>query len=396
MDFSLSPDELRFRDELRAWLASNPPPHPAILEAVGRSEDHPGADAMIAWAKLLASGRWLGLAWPKEYGGRGLGLVEQMIFYDETAPLDPPQLGQMVSLGVVGPTLLRYGSEAQKKRFLPRILGVDDVWCLGFSEPGSGSDLASLRTTALVDGDHFVLSGSKIWTSHAPMAQWCFVLARTEAGSKRHHGLGVFLMEMSLPGVEVRPIHNLVGEPHFAQLFLNDVRVPRECLVGAPGDGWTIVNGALAAERDLWVFEMSGELRTALRRTLDYAKRVAQREQPSHHPPSQRQSLAQAWIELELLRLNGLRSVTNALRGNGDALDASRHKVFGSELAQKVAGLALELQGPFAQLAGQERFSPDRGIAAHQYLTRRSSTLISGTSEVQRNIIAQRALGLPR
>jgi len=396
MDFSLSADELRFRDELRAWLVANPPPHSAILDRFGRSDEHPGADAMVAWAKLLASGRWLGLAWPREYGGRGLGLVEQMIFYDETAPLDPPQLGQMVSLGVVGPTLLRYGSDAQKKRFLPRVLGVEDVWCLGFSEPGSGSDLASLRSTAVADGDRFVLSGSKIWTSHAPMAQWCFVLARTEAGSKRHHGLGVFLMEMSLPGVETRPIHNLVGEPHFAQLFLNDVRVPRDCLVGAPGDGWTIVNGALAAERDLWVFEMSGELRTALRRALGYAKQVAAREQPGHHPPSQRQALAEAWIELELLRLNGLRSVTNALRGNGDALDASRHKVFGSELAQKVAGLALELQGPFAQLAGREGFSPDAGMAAHQFLTRRSSTLISGTSEVQRNIIAQRALGLPR
>lgn len=396
MDFSLSAGELRFRDELRAWLAQNTPPHAAILDRPGRSSEHPGADAMLAWARLLSRGRWLGLAWPREYGGRGLGLVEQMIFYDETAPYDPPQLGQMVSLGVVGPTLLRYGSAEQKARFLPRILGVDDVWCLGFSEPGSGSDLASLRATAIADGDEYVLSGSKIWTSHAPMAQWCFVLARTDAGSKRHHGLGVFLMEMSLPGVEVRPIHNLVGEPHFAQVFLNDVRVPRDCLVGAPGDGWTVVNGALAAERDLWVFEMSGELRTALRRTLEHAKGIAAGDLAGHHAASHRQALAQAWIDLEILRLAGLRSVTAALRGRGDALDASRHKVFGSELAQRVAGLALELQGPFAQLAGHDDASPDGGIAAHQYLTRRSSTLISGTSEVQRNILAQRALGLPR
>jgi len=396
MDFSLSADELRFRDELRAWLADNAPPQHAILERPGRSLEHPGADAMIAWAKLLSRGRWLGLAWPRAYGGRGLGLIEQMIFYDETAALDPPQLGQMVSLGVVGPTLLRYGSEAQKQRFLPRILSVDDVWCLGFSEPGSGSDLASLRSSAVADGDHFVLSGSKIWTSHAPMAQWCFVLARTDPASRRHHGLGVFLLDMALPGVEVRPIHNLVGEPHFAQVFLNDIRVPRDCLVGAPGDGWTIVNGALAAERDLWVFEMSGELRTALRRALDYARHVAAGERPGRATASHRQALAQAWIDLEMLRLSGLRSVTAALRGQGDALDASRHKVFGSELAQRVAGLALELQGPFAQLAGRDPASPDGGIAAHQYLTRRSSTLISGTSEVQRNILAQRALGLPR
>jgi len=396
MDFSLSADELRFRDELRAWLAAHAPPRHATLDRPGRSSDHPGADAMLAWARLLSSGRWLGLAWPQAYGGRGLGLIEQMIFYDETAALDPPQLGQMVSLGVVGPTLLRYGSEQQKRRFLPRILGVDDVWCLGFSEPGSGSDLASLRSTALADGDHFVLSGSKIWTSHAPMAQWCFMLARTDPASRRHHGLGVLLMDMTLPGVEVRPIHNLVGEPHFAQLFLNDVRVPRDCLVGAAGDGWTIVNGALAAERDLWVFEMSGELRTALGRALAYARQLASGERPGHHTTSHRQALAQAWIDLEMLRLSGLRSVTATLRGRGDALDASRHKVFGSELAQRVAGLALELQGPFAQLAGRDAASPDGGIAAHQYLTRRSSTLISGTSEVQRNILAQRALGLPR
>lgn len=396
MDFSLSLDELRFRDELRAWLADHTPPHSAILERPGRSSEHPGADAMLEWARLLSRGRWLGLAWPEEYGGRGLGLVEQMIFYDETAAFDPPQLGQMVSLGVVGPTLLKYGSPAQKQRFLPRILNVDDVWCLGFSEPGSGSDLASLRSLAIADGDHFVLSGSKIWTSHAPMAQWCFVLARTDAASKRHHGLGVFLLDMTLPGVEIRPIHNLVGEPHFAQVFFNDIRVPRDCLVGAPGDGWTIVNGALAAERDLWVFEMSGELRTALGRALGYAKQITAGERAGSCGASQRQALAQAWIDLEMLRLSGLRSVTAVLRGRGDALDASRHKVFGSELAQRVAGLALDLQGPFAQLAGHDAASPDRGLAAHQYLTRRSSTLISGTSEVQRNILAQRALGLPR
>ncbi|HEY8513898.1 MAG TPA: acyl-CoA dehydrogenase family protein [Candidatus Binatia bacterium] len=396
MDFALTASELRFRDELRAWLENNPPPEPAILDRPGCSSEHPGAEAMLAWARMLASGRWLGLAWPKEYGGRGLGLVEQMIFYDETAPLEPPQLGQMVSLGVVGPTLLRYGSEAQKRRFLPRILSVEDVWCLGFSEPGSGSDLASLRTLAIEDGDRFILSGSKIWTSHAPMAQWCLVLARTDPQSRRHHGLGVFLLDMSLPGVEIRPIHNLVGEPHFAQVFLNEVPVPRDCLVGAPGDGWTIVNGALAAERDLWVFEMSGELRTALRRALRYARQVTDGERPGHVTPAHRQALAQCWIELEILRLSGLRSVTATLRGNGNPLDASRHKVFGSELAQRIAGLALELQGPFGQLAGHERYSPDRGIAAHWYATRRSSTLISGTSEVQRNILAQRVLGLPR
>jgi alkylation response protein AidB-like acyl-CoA dehydrogenase len=351
---------------------------------------------MVAWARSLARGAWLGLAWPRAYGGRGLGLVEQMIFYDETAPLEPPQLGQMVSLGVVGPTLLRYGSEEQKRRFLPRILAVEDVWCLGFSEPGSGSDLASLRSTAREDGDHLVLAGSKIWTSHAPMAQWCLVLARTDPASRRHHGLGVLLVDMTLPGIEVRPIHNLVGEPHFAQVFFNDVPVPRDCLVGAAGDGWTIVNGALAAERDLWVFEMSGELRTALARALRYARQVAAGERPGHATAAHRQALAQCWIELEILRLSGLRSVTASLRGKADALDASRHKVFGSELAQRLATLALELQGPFGQLAGRERVSPDHGVAAHQYATRRSSTLISGTSEVQRNILAQRALGLPR
>lgn len=396
MDFSLSAEELRFRDELRTWLGANPPPRPAILADPGRSNAHPGAEAMLAWARMLAGGGWLGLAWPREYGGRGLGLIEQMIFYDETAALDPPQLGQMVSLGVVGPTLLRFGSDEQKRRFLPPILAVEDVWCLGFSEPGSGSDLASLRTTAVADGDSFVLSGSKIWTSHAPMAQWCLVLARTDPQAKRHHGLGVLLLDMSAPGVEIRPIHNLVGEPHFAQLFLNEVVVPRGCLVGAPGEGWTVVNLALAAERDLWVFEMSGELRTALERALGHASGIVAGKRPGRCTASHRQSLAQAWIELELLRLSGLRSVTATLRGNGNPLDASRHKVFGSELAQRLAALALELQGPFAQLAGSEPSSPDAGLASHQYLTRRSSTLISGTSEVQRNILAQRALGLPR
>jgi alkylation response protein AidB-like acyl-CoA dehydrogenase len=396
MDFSFSAAEEAFRTELRAWLAQNPPPRPEAPPTAGRSAHHPAADAMVAWARQLSRGGWLGLTWPKEYGGRGLGLIEQLIFYHETASYEPPQLGQMVSLGVVGPTLLKFGSPEQRARFLPRILGVDDVWCLGFSEPNSGSDLASLRTTALADGDDLVLQGQKIWTSHAPMADWCFVLARTDRQSKRHHGLGVLLVDMRLPGVEIRPIHNLVGEPHFAQLFLNDVRVPRSCLVGAPGEGWTIVNTALGAERDLWVFEMYGELRTALERALRYARGIAGGEVPGVYDHSRRLALSQAYIELEVLRLAGLRSVTALLQGRGDALDASRHKVFGSELAQRLSALAVDLQGPFAQCVHQDDHSPDRGLAAYQYLTRRSSTLISGTSEVQRNILAQRALGLPR
>ena len=396
MDFSFSPAEEAFRAELRAWLERNRPPEAAAPPTPGCSSQHPGADAMVAWAKQLSSGRWLGLTWPKEYGGRGVGLIEQLIFYHETAAHEPPQLGQMVSLGVVGPTVLKFGSPEQRARFLPRILGVDDVWCLGFSEPNSGSDLASLRTLALEDGDAFVLQGQKIWTSHAPMADWCFVLARTDRASKRHHGLGVLLVDMRLPGVELHPIHNLVGEPHFAQVFFNEVRVPRSCLVGAPGDGWTIVNAALAAERDLWVFEMYGELRVALERALRYARRIDASESPGAYDRSRRLALAQAYTELEVLRLSGLRSITVALQGRAEPLDASRHKVFGSELAQRLSTLAVDLQGPFGQLVHQDERSPDRGLATYQFLTRRSSTLISGTSEVQRNILAQRVLGLPR
>jgi alkylation response protein AidB-like acyl-CoA dehydrogenase len=396
MDFSFSPEQEAFRMELRAWLAANPPPAPVVPSSNGRSTEHPAAEAMLAWARLLARGGWLGLTWPAEVGGRGLGMVEQLIFYEETAAHEPPQLGQMVSLGVVGPTLLAFGAENQKRRFLPRILAVQDVWCLGFSEPDSGSDLASLRTVALPEGDGFRVTGQKIWTSHAPIADWCLLLARTDPAARRHHGLGVFALKLDTPGVEVRPIHNLVGEPHFAQLFLTDAYVPRDCLIGNPGDGWTIVNGALEAERDLWVFEMYSELRTALKRALTYASQVERGERPGIAGASRRQSLSQAFIDLEVLRLSGLRSITRTLRGASSPLDASRHKVFGSELAQRLSAIALELQGPFALCASGDRHSPDGGLAAYQYLTKRSSTLISGTSEVQRNIIAQRILGLPR
>ncbi|HZR81257.1 MAG TPA: acyl-CoA dehydrogenase family protein [Candidatus Binatia bacterium] len=395
MDFAFSPAEERFRAELRAWLADHPPPRLQAPDHAATSSQHAAAEAMIAWARLLASGRWLGLTWPVELGGRGLGMIEQLLFYDETAACDPPQLGQMVSLGVVGPTLLRYGSEEQRKRFIPRILAVDDLWCLGFSEPNSGSDLASLRTTAIADGDHYVVTGQKIWTSHAPLADWCLLLARADATS-RHHGLVVLLLPLASPGVEIRPIHNLVGEPHFAQLFLNEVRVPRDLAVGAVGAGWRVVNGALAAERDLWVFEMYGELRGSLARALATARRIARGEVAGAYDASRRAGLAQAWIDLEILRLSGLRSITAALRGRADPLDASRHKVQGSELAQRLAALAVELQGPFAQCVARDPRSPDAGLASYWYLTRRSSTLISGTSEVQRNILAQRALGLPR
>ncbi|HYC24105.1 MAG TPA: acyl-CoA dehydrogenase family protein [Candidatus Bathyarchaeia archaeon] len=396
MDFAFTPAEERFRAELRAWLADNPPPEVVVPTVNGRSSEHPAAEAMLAWARQLARGRWLGLNWPAEYGGRGLGVIEQLIFYDEIAPFEPPQLGQMVSLGVIGPTLLRFGSAEQKRRFLPSILAAEDVWCLGFSEPGSGSDLASLRTVALPEGDGFRVNGQKIWTSHAMLAGWCLLLARSDPRAAKHHGLSVLLLDLSTPGVEVRPIHNLVGEPHFAQLFLNDVMVPRECLVGAPGQGWTIVNGALEAERDLWVFEMYGELRVAMQRAIAYARRVAGGESPGQWDASRRDRLMQSFIELEILRLSGLRSVTAALRGHPSPLDASRHKIFGSELGQRLSSLAVELEGPFALCVHGEQRSPDRGLASYQYLTRRSSTLISGTSEVQRNILAQRALGLPR
>jgi alkylation response protein AidB-like acyl-CoA dehydrogenase len=396
MDFSFSADEERFRTELRDWLARNPPPRTYAPAGGGCQSEHANADAMVEWARRLAAGQWLGLTWPREFGGRGLGLIEQLLFYEETAAYDPPQLGQMVSLGVVGPTLLEFGSPAQRARLLPRILAVDDIWCLGFSEPNSGSDLASLRTTAIADGDELVVNGQKIWTSHAPMADWCLLLARTEPGATRHRGLSVVLLPMETPGIEVRPIHNLVGEPHFAQLFLNDVRVSRDCLVGSPGRGWEIVNAALSAERDLWVFEMYGELRCALERALAFARRAAAGEVPGQWDQTRRAGLSQAWIDLEVLRLSGLRSVTAVLHGSGDALDASRHKVFGSELAQRLAAFALDLQGPFAQCANRDPHSPDLGLSGYWYLTRRSSTLISGTSEVQRNILAQRALGLPR
>jgi alkylation response protein AidB-like acyl-CoA dehydrogenase len=291
--------------------------------------------------------------------------------------------------------MLQHGSEAQRTRFLRPMVNGTELWCQGFSEPGAGSDLAGLRTRADKRGDEYVVNGQKVWTSHADIADWCFLLCRTEPDLPKHKGISLLLVDMKSPGISVRPLRQMTDDAEFCEVFFEDVRVPAANLVGAPGAGWGIAMGIVQHERGpMWTFVFQRKIRRSLTQLLQLAK-----EHPSTrhllHDPATRQRLAQAHIEVEILRLQGYRSLTNLLRTGHPGNESSMEKVLGSETDQRLQELAMSLFGPYGALR-EGTLSLGDGTIPRQFLYARSETIMGGTSEIQRNVIAQRILGLPR
>ena len=390
MDFAYSPEQEAFRAELRDWLGRTLPQGWGEPGFAGpRTPDEVVAFGKEFQHKLYAAG-YCGLAWPCEYGGRGSSLIEQIVFLEETARAKAPLPVNLAGLTMAGPVLIKHGTEAQKTRWLKPILTADEIWCQGFSEPGAGSDLASLRTSAVVDGDDFVVNGQKVWTSFAHYADWCMLLVRTDPKAPKHRGISFLAVDMHAPGVTVRPLRQMNGDEDFNELFFENVRVPRANLIGALDDGWSVAITCLMHERATLTFQRQLQSRIALAEMLAGLSAAVKRD------PVYRQRLAQVAIESEVIRLTAYRNLTVQLRGLPPGPEGSIEKLFWSEMYQRQTELALETLGPYGQLiAGSERAVAD-GRWPYLLLYSRGRTIAAGSSEVQRNIIAERVLGLPR
>ena len=396
MDFNYTQAETEFRLSLRHWLVDALPK--GWGETVFEPEDeHERAMFRLAWERKLHSGGWSGINWPKEYGGRGATLVERAIFAEEMARARAPEIINIVGQNLAGPTILQFGTEKQKQRFLPKIISSDEVWCQGFSEPNAGSDLASVRMKAERVGDKFVVNGQKIWTSFAQYSQWCFALVRTDPELPKHKGLSFLLIDMASPGISIRPLRQISGESEFNETFFDNVEVPIENIVGDVNDGWRIAMATLAHERGpedalgrqiRFKQELDQLLMTLSAQDRGEGKAIDDRDV--------RQKLALSVIEVEVMRLNSLRTFSKFLNGEERGPDASLIKLDWSHAAQNMYENALDALGPLAPLGGNDPLAPAAGRFQLSYLQSKAFTIYSGSSEIQRNIIGERMLGLPR
>jgi alkylation response protein AidB-like acyl-CoA dehydrogenase len=376
MDLTLSPSEEAFRDDLRGWLVANDPgPEPEGDEA--------GFEFRRDWQRRLHEAGWAGLSWPKEFGGRGATLVEQAIFNEELARARAPQMANVLGLAMGGPTVIAHGTDEQKRRYLAPILSAEEIWCQGFSEPDSGSDLASLKTRAVRHGDEWVVTGQKVWTTMAHHATWCMLVARTDTDAPKHAGLTYFLMPMHQDAVQVRPLVQITGEPEFNELFLEEARIPHDNIVGGEGNGWAVAITTLMHERATLAFGLQVSVRIALQQLIDTA-----REEGANVDPIVRDRLAQLYIETEVLRLNAYRGLTAIMKNGVPGPEGSLGKWHWSEVNQALTELAMDILGPKALLRDTEW--------SYRFLRARANSIEGGTTEILKNIVAERVLGLPR
>ncbi|MFO0689579.1 MAG: acyl-CoA dehydrogenase family protein [Myxococcota bacterium] len=389
MDFELTESERAFRDEVRAFLDEN------LREGATESP------AFLAeWTRKVREKRWVGFSWPREVGGGGGSIMEQVILKDEMAKRKAPPLGTcMMGLAWVGPAIIQYGTEAQKEKYIPDILDGKYQWCTGYSEPDSGSDLASLKCKAVRDGDDYVVTGQKIWTSLAMWAKKMILLVRTgpapSAGStSKHAGITCLLVDMETPGITVRPIRNMTGSAHFAEVFFDGVRVPVENRLGEEGQGWQVTISALASERSS-IAEVHGLVRK-IDEVKDLARRTLRGGRPRSEDPGIRRRIAQAEAKIEAMRLNGMRFLTKQLRGEPLGAETSINKLHRAALEIGLGELALEILGSAGPLTGSEAPAVDEGRWARFALGWPDVVIGGGTPNIQKNIIAERILGLPK
>ncbi len=385
----LSPQDEDFRSRIRQWLADNLTGRFAGLRgAGGPGREHEAHTERLAWNRHLAAAGWTCLGWPAEHGGRGATLAQQVIFYEEYAGSGGPARVGYLGEELLGPTLIACGTPEQQRRFLPKIVAVEELWCQGYSEPGAGSDLAAVATTATLDGGQWVVTGQKVWTSLAQVADWCFVLARTEPGSRRSAGLSYLLVPMRQPGVSVRPIRQLTGTSEFNEVFFDGARTERDLVVGQVGDGWRVARATLAFERGVATLGQQ----IGFRRELDQLVAEARRRGVSGDPLL-RDKLARAWTGLEVMRAHALR-VLAADPAAATGAEASVLKLLWSRWHQGLGELAMDVLGAPAMVARGAPYDLDDW--QRLFLFSRADTIYGGSDEIQRTIIAERALGLPR
>lgn len=398
MDFNYSPKEEAFRQEFRDWLAVNMkelPPwwnNPKVKGPdVGSDEYH---HFSLWWHRKLYKAGYVGIAWPKEYGGRGATLMEQVVFNEEMAKHQAPGPTNGHGLGWCGPAIMAHGAEWQKKRFLPKILSAEEIWCTCYSEPESGSDMASVQTKAVLEGDHFVVNGQKVWTSGGHQADWAVILVRTDPTAAKHRGLSYLLMDMHSPGVTVRPLKQISGHAEYAETFIDNVRIPANQVVGQINRGWYIAASALEFERSN--VGASERALNTVRELIKMAKATTRKGQPLSQDSLVRQKLAQLHIEAMIMRYNGLRNLTSQLRGEPPGPQISLGKLIMSEHGMRAQHVGLDIQGLYSQLIRDSKYAIDDGKWQNSFLFAPGMLIAEGTSEIQRNVIAQRVLGLPR
>ena len=384
MDFSYPPEVEQFRKELRAWLAANLSQE-VVAAGRRRDRDPDTFETLRAWDATLADAGWGAVSWPQEYGGRGATVPEQLAYAEETTRARAPVPLNVIGMNNIAPAIMQYGTETQKRELLPRMVRADDIWCQGMSEPEAGSDLASLRTRAVADGDDYVVSGQKIWTSLGHRADWCQLYVRTDPAAPKHKGISCLIVDMALPGIEVRPLVTLNGAADFAEVFFNDVRVPADALLGPLNGGWQVATTTLSHER-AGAARLYAQLDVQLR---DLVADLADCEvdgTPVLEDTATLRRLGEVAVRIKYLEVLCQRSISATLHG-GDALgSASLAKSVWAELGQELAALAFDVLGP---LGGHRRWSEYR-------LTSRSLTIAGGTTQINKSVTATRVLGLPR
>src|SRR2546422_4897106 len=391
MNFDFTEAEESFRKEVRSWLERNLPDDLRGRSFAASRGNREEFVRLRWWQNKMYEAGYVGMDWPREFGGRGATLTEMVILYQEMGRAESPQIVNRGGVSMLGPTLMKHGTPKQRQQHLKNILTADEMWCQGFSEPNAGSDLANLQTRAVRGGDHYVVNGQKVWTSMGHVADWCFLLVRTDANAAKHKGISFMLVDMKTPGITVRPLRQITGEAEFNETFLDNVRVPAANLVGKENEGWSVAITTLAYERDLLTFIRHISLRNALHRLVELV-----RERSRGADPIIRQKVAALWIGEQALQLNGYRSLTKILRGGAPGPEGSTSKLFWSQVDQELAHVATEAIGPYSQIAGESSWAPDDGQWEFYELLARASGIRAGTSEILRNILAERVLGLPK
>jgi alkylation response protein AidB-like acyl-CoA dehydrogenase len=390
VDLRFNDEDEAFRKEIAGWLADNlTGEFEKVRGRGGPGDEHALVDERRAWERKLGAAGWSCVGWPKEYGGRGLGLSQQVIYHEEYARAEGP--GRLGHIGetLLGPTIIAFGSEAQKKRFLPPILIGDELWCQGYSEPNAGSDLANVQTKARRDGDEWVIDGQKVWTSLAQWADWCFVLCRTDPNAPSHQALSYILVPMRQPGIETRPIVQMTGDSEFSEVFFEDARTAADNVVGEVDGGWRVAMGTLAFERGASTLGQQLHFQNELQQIIDIAEKNGAAEDPVL-----RQRLADAWMGLKIMRFNTLRMLSSSIEGKELGREAMITKLYWATWHRNLGKLAMDVLGPQSEIADAPPYALNR--LQRLFLFARADTIYAGTNQIQRNIIGERALGLPR
>jgi alkylation response protein AidB-like acyl-CoA dehydrogenase len=392
VDFKDTPGEASFREEVRTWLAEHLVGEFAAIQRKAGLADDADWDIRMEWERLLGKAGWIGLAWPKAYGGRGASLAEQVIFNVEYARADAPSRISFFGEGLLGPTLLAFGSEEQKQRFLPPILTASELWCQGYSEPNAGSDLANVATRAVLDGDEWVVTGQKVWTTFAQHADWCFVVTRTDPEAPPHAGISYILVPMRQPGVTVVPLRQMTGTSEFNEVFFDEARTPADMVVGPVNGGWKVAMATLGFERGTASLSQQLAFEKELWSVVDVA-----RANGAIDDPIVRDRLAEAYAGVQIMGYNSMRMLTAMAKTGAVGPEASIGKLYWSRWHQRLGELAMDIAGPAAEIRPGD---PADGYALDalqgSFMFARAETIYAGSSEIQKNIISERVLGLPR